>query len=130
MRQWVLEVEGILDGSWAQPASAPIPEADHPEALPYNPNNKKEAHRYTKKQYRKQEQVTNEQVALRFDHWRQQRAVQLQDPTLPQKEQECLEHFLGVLDHLRAYLIQCYDRDDFPRTNTETEGSIRKIKTR
>src|SRR5436305_11750582 len=117
MRQWVLDVEGILDGSWAQPASTPTPAADHSEALPYNPNNKKETHRYTKKQYRKHGQVTNEQVAMRFDRWRLERARLLQDGTLPQKERECLEHFLNVFDNLRPYLIQCYDRADFPRTN-------------
>jgi len=27
-------------------------------------------------------------------------------------------------------LIECYNREDFPRTNNETEGAIRKIKTR
>ena len=130
MRQWVLDAERILDGSWAQLPEYPTAEADHPEALPYNPNNKKETHRYQKKLYRKNEQVTNEQVALRFDGWRQEQARLLQDPTLPQKERECLEHFLNVLDNLMLYLIQCYDRADFPRTNNETEGAIRKIKTR
>src|SRR5579872_7161751 len=68
--------------------------------------------------------------AIALDRWRQEQALQLQDPTLPVLERECLEHFLNVLDNLRPYLIQCYDREDFPRTNNETEGSIRKIKTR
>ena len=85
MRQWVLDAERILDGSWASTPEQRTPEADHPEALPYNPNNKKETHRYTKQQYRKQEAVTNEQVALRFDRWREHLALQLQDPTLPQQ---------------------------------------------
>ena len=130
MRQWVLDAERILDGSWAEPPGHPTAEADHCDARPYNPNNKKETHRYTKKQYRKQKAVTNEQVAVRFDTWRLQLATQLQDAGLSQKERECLEHFVNVLDHLRPYLIQCYDREDFPRTNNETEGAIRKIKTR
>ena len=130
MRQWVLDAERILDGSWAESPEHPTSEADHPDVLPYNPKNKKEKHRYQKKQYRKNERVTNEEVAVRFDRWRQEQALQLQDPTLPVLERECLEHFLNVLDNLRSYLIQCYDREDFPRTNNETEGSIRKIKTR
>ena len=130
MRQWVLDAERILDGSWAESPEHPTSEADHPDVLPYTPKNKKEKHRYQKKQYRKNERVTNEEVAVRFDRWRQEQALQLQDPTLPVLERECLEHFLNVLDNLRPYLIQCYDREDFPRTNNETEGSIRKIKTR
>ena len=130
MRQWVLDAERILDGSWAESPEHPTPEAGHPEALPYNPSNKKEKHRYQKKQYRKNERVTNEEVAMRFDRWRQEQALHRQDPTLPQKERECLEHFLNVLENLRPYLIQCYNRENFPRTNNETEGAIRKIKTR
>ena len=130
MRQWVLDAERILDGSWAEPAGHPTAQVERQDARPYNPNNKKETHRSTKKQYRKQEAVTNEQVAVRFDTWRQQLATKLEDGGLSQKERECLEHFLNVLDHLRPYLIQCYDREDFPRTNNETEGAIRKIKTR
>lgn len=128
MRQWVLDVERILDGSWA--GSHLETDPDQTDALPYNPKNKKETHRYKKQQYRKHELVTNEQVALRLDRWRQEQALSLQDPTLPQQERACLEHFLNVLDNLRPYLMQCYDREDFPRTNNETEGSIRKIKTR
>src|SRR5439155_10231588 len=31
--------------------------------------------------------------------------------------------------HLRPYLVQCYDRKDFPRTNNEMERSIRALKT-
>ena len=130
MRQWVLDAERILDGSWAGSPQHLTSEVGHPEALPYNPSNKKETHRYQKKQYRKNEQVTNEEVAVRFDRWRQELASHRQDPTLPQKERECLEHFLNVLENLRPYLIECYNREDFPRTNNETEGAIRKIKTR
>src|SRR2546425_1449460 len=39
---------------------------------------------------------------------------------------ECLQ----VLSTLRPYLVQCYDRQDFPRTNNEMERSIRGLKTR
>jgi len=36
---------------------------------------------------------------------------------------------LQVLSNLRPYLVQCYDRKDFPRTNNEMERSIRGLKT-
>ena len=35
--------------------------------------------------------------------------------------------FWIIWDHI---WWECYDRENFPRTNNETEGSIRKIKTR
>jgi len=31
---------------------------------------------------------------------------------------------------LRPYLVQCYDREEFPRTNNDMESSIRRLKTR
>jgi hypothetical protein len=34
-----------------------------------------------------------------------------------------------VLSNLRPYLVQCYDRRDFPRTNNDMERSIRGLKT-
>ena len=34
-----------------------------------------------------------------------------------------------MLSNLRPYLVQCYDRKDFPRTNNEMERSIRGLKT-
>jgi hypothetical protein len=30
---------------------------------------------------------------------------------------------------LRSHLVQCYDREDFPRTNNDLERSIRGLKT-
>ena len=95
MRQWVLDAEHILDGSWATAEEA----------------------------------VSNEQVARRFDHWRQTLAEHLDDGTLSPIEQECLEQFLQVLSNLRPYLIHCYDRQEFPRTNNDTERGIRALKT-
>ncbi len=95
MRQWVLDAEHILDGSWAQA-----------EAV-----------------------VTNARVEERLDAWRQQMAEQLTDVRLSELEQECLTEFLRVLTNLRPYLVQCYDRQDFPRTNNELERSIRGLKT-
>jgi hypothetical protein len=41
-----------------------------------------------------------------------------------------LPQFLQVLSNQRSHLIQCYDHQDFPRTNNERERRIRSIKTR
>jgi hypothetical protein len=95
MRQWVLEAEQILSGSWAQPG----------------------------------EVVSNETVGKRLDAWRQTLASQLTDGTLSEVEQTCLSEFVRVLSNLRPYLVQCYNRKDFPRTNNELERSIRHLKT-
>ncbi len=95
MRQWVLDAEHILDGSWAQADAV----------------------------------VTNARGEERLDAWRQQMAEQLTDVRLSELEQECLTEFLRVLTNLRPYLVQCYDRQDFPRINNELERSIRCLKT-
>jgi hypothetical protein len=95
MRQWVLDAEHILDGSWATAVEA----------------------------------VSNGQVAQRFDQWRAKLAESLTDDSLSPVEHECLEQFLQVLTNLRPYLIQCYDWDEFPRTNNDTERVIRGLKT-
>ena len=95
MHQWVLDVEHILDGSWAQA----------------------------------EEEVSNATVGQRLDAWRQQMSGHLTDGTLGELEQECLTQFLQQLSNLRPYLVQCYDRKDFPRTNNEMERSIRGLKT-
>jgi hypothetical protein len=96
MHSWVLEVEHLLDGTWAQEG----------------------------------EVVSNVTVGSRLDAWREHMARRLTDGTLSQREQECLTQFLQVLSNLRPYLVQCYDRQDFPRTNNEMERSIRGLKTR
>ena len=96
MHQWVLDVEHILDGSWAKPG----------------------------------ERLSNAKVGRRFDGWRKSLAGHLTDGTLSPLEQECLQQFLQVLSNLRPYLIQCYNREAFPRTNNEMERSIRGLKTR
>ena len=92
---WVLEVEHILSGSWAQEG----------------------------------EIVSNETVGSRLDAWRGQMALQLSVGTLSELERDCLTAFLQVLANLRPYLVQCYDRKGFPRTNNEMERSIRGLKT-
>ena len=95
MRQWVLDAEHILDGSWAKSGEC----------------------------------VSNKKVGQRFDRWRKTLARSLSDGKLSPVEQECLEQFLQVLSNLRPYLIECYDRKEFPRTNNEMERSIRGLKT-
>ena len=95
MQQWVLDVEHILNGSWAKPG----------------------------------ERLSNAKVGRRFDGWRKSLAGHLTDGTLSPLEQECLQQFLQVLSNLRPYLIQCYNREAFPRTNNDMERSIRGLKT-
>jgi len=73
--------------------------------------------------------LTNAKVGRRLDSWRRRLAKQLTDGTLSELEQACLSEFLQVLSNLRPHLVQCYDRQDFPRTNNELERSIRGLKT-
>src|SRR5229473_1910433 len=68
--------------------------------------------------------------AGRLDAWRAQMATRLSDGPLSEPEREYLTEFLQVLSNLRPYLVQCYDREEFPRTNNDMEGSIRRLKTR
>jgi len=96
MQHWVLDVEHILDGSWARPGA----------------------------------KVSNATIGRRLDSWRKQMLRHLTDGTLCDLEQECLTQFLQQLSNLRPYLVQCYDREGFPRTNNEMERSIRGLKTR
>ncbi len=74
--------------------------------------------------------VSNATVGSRLDRWREQMATRLSDGTLSLGEREYLSEFLQVLSNLRPYLVQCYDREEFPRTNNDMEGSIRRLKTR
>src|SRR5947209_15405673 len=76
------------------------------------------------------EGVSNAVVGSCLDSWRKQMAKHLSDGSLSYQEQQCLTEFLQVLSNLRPYLVQCYDREDFPRTNNEMERSIRGLKTR
>jgi hypothetical protein len=75
------------------------------------------------------EVVSNVMVGSRLDGWRERMATQLTDGACSELERECLTEFLQVLSNLRPYLVQCYDRKDFPRTNTDLERSIRGLKT-
>ncbi len=74
--------------------------------------------------------VSNVTMGVRLDAWREPLAKQLTDGTLSELEQACLTQFLQELSNLRPYLVQCYDRESFPRTNNELERSIRGLKTR
>ncbi len=94
MRQWVLDAEYLLSGSWAQTG----------------------------------ERVSNATVGQRLDAWRQELARQATGGTLSELEHACLTQFLQVLANLRPHLVQCYDQQNFPRTNNELERSIRALK--
>jgi hypothetical protein len=72
--------------------------------------------------------VSNATVGERLDAWRQELAKQGTDGTLSELEQACLTEFLQILANLRPHLVQCYDQQDFPRTNNELERSIRALK--
>jgi len=75
------------------------------------------------------EVVSNVTVGSRLDSWRERMATHLADGSFSELERECLTEFLRVLSNLRPYLVQCYDRKDFPRTNNDMERSIRGLKT-
>ena len=75
------------------------------------------------------EVVSNVTVGIGLDHWRERMSGQLTDGSLSPLEQECLREFLQVLSNLRSHLVQCYDHQDFPRTNNDMERSIRGLKT-
>jgi hypothetical protein len=72
--------------------------------------------------------VSNAAVGSRLDSWREQMARHLSDDSLSDQGRHCLTEFLQVLANLRPYLVQCYDREDFPRTKNEMERSIRGLK--
>jgi hypothetical protein len=62
------------------------------------------------------EVLSNAPVGQRLDGWRETRAKHLADGSLSELEQAGLTQFLQELSNLRAYLVHCYDRKDFPRT--------------
>jgi hypothetical protein len=80
-------------------------------------------------QARPGETVSNQAVGRRLDRWRRILARQLATGMPSEEEQTCLSEFLQVLSNQRPYLVQCYDRQNFPRTNNELERSIRALKT-
>ena len=107
-RQWVLDAEHILNGSWAE-----IPEqGKNDKEIPSKKN------------------LTNKEVGLRFDKFLQELGQKLKEEEMDQIECKCLEEFLRVLTNLRPYLIQCYDVADFTRTNDEMESAILRVKAR
>jgi len=76
------------------------------------------------------EEISNAEVACRFDEWLKELAHFLQAEERTQEEQLRLGHLLKVMSHLRPGLVQCYDLPGFPRTNNDMEISIRALKTR
>jgi len=108
MRQWALDAEHILNGSWAE-----IPEqGKNDKEIPPKKN------------------LTNKEVGLRFDKFLQELGQKHKEEEMDQIEVKCLEEFLRVLTNLRSYLIQRYDLADFPRTNNEMESAILRVKAR
>src|SRR5256714_12317705 len=77
----------------------------------------------------KGEVVNNVTVGRRLDRCRERMSLQLTEGSLAELERECLAERLQVLSNLRPYLVQCYDQQDFPRTNNDMERSIRGLKT-
>ncbi len=75
------------------------------------------------------EVVSNVTVGACLDRWRERMSGQLTEGSLSPLEQKCLTEFLQVLSNLRPHLVQCYDHQDFPRTNNDMERSIRGLKT-
>ncbi|GHO78300.1 hypothetical protein KSD_60710 [Ktedonobacter sp. SOSP1-85] len=75
------------------------------------------------------EPVNNETVGRRLDAWREDMVGLLEASTLSELEQEGLRQLLQVLSNLRPSLVQCYEREDFPRTNNDLERNIRALKT-
>jgi Transposase IS66 family len=74
-------------------------------------------------------EVSNATMGQRLDAWRRALAEHLSDGTLSELEHACLTTFLHVLSNQRSHLVQCYDRQGFPRTNNDMERSIRGLKT-
>jgi hypothetical protein len=96
MRQWLLRLEHILEGAFAE----------------------------------SWEQISNAEVACRFDEWLKELTSFLQAEGRTPEEHLRLGHLLKVMRHLRPGLVQCYDLPGFPRTNNDMEISIRALKTR
>jgi hypothetical protein len=122
MRQWVISAEHVLDVSWADSQTEQTTAQQSPLLSSKSPSKMLEQQKKTKC-------VTNTEVEVRFDCWRIEIGKELEKGELNQNELKHLEIFLRVLDNARPYLIQCYDIPDFPRTNNDTERTIRKMKT-
>jgi hypothetical protein len=86
-------------------------------------------HLLDKNQVSPAEVKSNETVERDLNAWRERMAAQLTDGSLSELERECLTECLQVFSNLRSHLVQCYDREDFPRTNNDMERCIRGLKT-
>jgi hypothetical protein len=74
------------------------------------------------------EEITNAEVACRFDEYVASLARFVASDQRTEDEQLRLGHLLKVLSHLRPGLVQCYDLPGFPRTNNDMERTIRAMK--
>jgi len=108
MRQWVIDAENILNGSWVE-----IPEGMKGD-----------------RESLQKKLSTNQEVAVRFDQFLEDLRREYREGEMSQTERQCLAEFLRVLSNSRPHLIQCYDLEAFPRTNNEMEGFIRQTKSR
>ena len=68
------------------------------------------------------------EVGRRFDAYLGRLSCFLEAEERTDDEKLRLGHLLKVLTHLRPGLVQCDDREGFPRTNNEMERLIRAIK--
>jgi hypothetical protein len=74
------------------------------------------------------EEITNVEVARRFDAYLERLSCFVDAQERPEDEQFRLGHLFKGLTHLRPGLVQWYDLEGFPRTNNEMERTIRAIK--
>ena len=69
-----------------------------------------------------------DEVGRRLDAYLERLSCFVSAPERTEDEKLRLGHLLKVLTHLRPGLVQCYDIEGFPRTNTDMERNIRAVK--
>jgi hypothetical protein len=74
------------------------------------------------------QEISNAEVERRLDDWLHRLATFLESDQRTEDVQLRLGHLLKVMTHLRPGLVQCSDREGFPRTNNDMERTIRAIK--
>jgi hypothetical protein len=74
------------------------------------------------------EEITNQAVSQRFDAYLERLLHVVNGGERTEDEKMRLGHLFKVLTHMRPHLIQCYEREEFPRTNNEMERTIRAVK--
>ena len=74
------------------------------------------------------EALSNAEVGRRLDDWLHRLSTFLESAQRTEDAQLRLGHLLHVMTHVRAGLVQCYDREGLRRTNNDLERPIRAIK--